>query len=207
MREIYKKDNFGRVKRVEYFDDTMLVSTEEMSYLGNSHNPIRIIYKKREKGHLVRVKEEVYKFKNNQLKSLILYLYIKKKRYIKGKILYFFSNNLLKRIEYYKYNERLKKLFIFGLDQYEYKNRKLTGRRIIEYKINSKNNKSMQIAQYVATYENKKIKNLKIWILDKKSKKIVEKVIKNSILASVKILKIEKFYILTSRGKNLKNNK
>ncbi|MCP4130294.1 MAG: hypothetical protein GY754_04875 [bacterium] len=207
FREIERKDNLGRVTAIMYYNGNSLERVEEIEYYGNSHNPSAIIYKKEEGRKLSQYKSERYIFKGNNLVELSFFIYRNNGKIKTGMIkYYYYPNNNFKRIEYFSSSDLLTesedKMFIFGLDQYTYKSRQLISRRIIEYEFNPQTKKSMQIGQYVVYYNNGSIASMKSWILDRKSKKVVEKNEKNILFVSTKIKHIEEFYITRSRGKD-----
>ncbi len=197
-----KKDNLDRVSRVFYYEGNILSKSEEITYYGNSHNPSRILYKIRSGNSFVPYKEEEYYFVENNLVKLSFFIYKNGKRINTGMIKYFYENNKQTRIEYYSHDESLRKIIIFGLDQYEYRNGKLSTRRIIEYEVNPGTGRPMQIGHFYLKYTNGKIDSMKLSILDKKSKKIIEKIINDTELVYDKIDDIEKYYIRRSRGKD-----
>ncbi len=201
LKEIHKKDNLGRVISVLYFDGNELDRMEEITYYGNSHNPSKIVYKKKVGMDYIPLKEEVYKFNDNNLVRLSFYIYKNFSKIKTGMIKYYYAKNKPSRIEYYSYIKSMKKMFIFGLDQYKYRRGKIYNRRIIEYEFNPENKKPMQIGHYVIYYNKGKIISMKLSIMDKKSKKIIEKKVKNIDLVNGKVEDIEEYFIRKSRGK------
>lgn len=201
-REVQRRDNLGRVVRISYYEGSSIQRMEDISYYGTSHNPKKIFYMKKVGLNLVPVREESYIFKGKKLSKLSFYSYKDKKKIKVGIIKYYYAGNHPFRIEYYSYLRNYKKYFIFGLDQYSYRGRILHQRRIIEYELNRKTDKSMQIGQYVVHYKKGKIHYMQSWIMDKKSKKIVEKTEKNAELIDNKIAFIEQFY--NNRARNSK---
>lgn len=201
LYEMQKRDAFDRVTQIAYYDGNDIVRSEEITYYGNSHNPSRIVYKKRNKGVLIPYKEEQYQFKKNNLKKLSFYIYEKINRIKTGEIKYFYKRDRPKRIEYYSLNESRMELHIFGLDQYKYKKKELKKRRIIQYELNPKTGKAMQVAQYVVYYKSGAIIEMKSWVMDKKSKKVIEKKETNSEKVYHKLERLEKRYIKLSRGR------
>jgi hypothetical protein len=202
IRVFEKKDNLDRVSRVFYYKENIISKSEEIKYYGNSHNPSRIIYKIRSGNRLVPYKEEEYYFVANNLVKLSFFIYKNEKRLNTGMIKYYYKNNMQVRIEYYSLDKSLNKIIIFGLDQYEYSEGKLSTRRIIEYEVNPGTGKPMQIGHFYLKYKSGKIESMKLSILDRKSKKIIEKLINDSELVYDKIDDIEKYYIRRSRGKD-----
>ncbi len=202
IRVFEKKDNLDRVSSVFYYKGNLISKSEEIKYYGNSHNPSRIIYKIRSGNRLVPYKEEEYSFEANNLVKLSFFIFKNEKRLNTGMIKYYYTNNKQIRIEYYEREKSLNKIIIFGLDQYEYSDGKLNTRRIIEYEVNPGTGKPMQIGHFYLRYRNGKIDSMKLSILDRKSKKIIEKIINDSELVHDKIDDIEKYYIRRSRGKD-----
>jgi len=200
-REVQKRDNLGRVSAVSYYDGNALIRTEEFSYYGNSHNPWAIIYKKKNGLELKPYREEEYVFSNNNLERISFYVYRRGEKEKAGMIRYFYKSERTDRIEYYTYRKELQEFVIFGLEQHFYNGNEMTSRRIIEFEFNGQTQKSMQIGQYVVYYEKGSISWMHSWIMNKKSKKIVEKKEFNSDLISNKVAFIEDFYMQRSRGK------
>jgi hypothetical protein len=202
IRVFEQKDNLDRVSRVFYYEGNIISKSEEIRYYGNSHNPSRIIYKIRKGNRLVPYKEEEYYFTANNLVKLSFFILKNGKRTNTGMIKYYYKNSKQTRIEYYSLDKLLNKIIIFGLDQYDYSEGNLSTRRIIEYEVNPGTGKPMQIGHFYLRYKNGKIDSMKLSILDRKSKKIIEKIITNSELVDDKIDDIEKYYIRRSRGKD-----
>ncbi len=193
-REVQRRDNLGRVVRTSYYEGNSIQRMEDISYSGTSHNPRKIFYMKKRGLNLVPAREEIYTFNGNNLTKLSFYIFENKNRFKAGMIKYYYTDSKPFRIEYYSFLHDIKKYFIFGLDQYTYSSRKLNQRRIIEFEFNRKTAKSMQIGQYVVNYNNGKIASMQSWIMDKKSKKIVEKTENNTEFIDNKIAFIEQFY-------------
>lgn len=202
IRVFEKKDNLDRVSRVFYYEGNIISKSEEIKYYGNSHNPSRIIYKIRSGNRLIPYKEEEYYFTANNLVKLSFFVIKNGKRLNTGMIKYYYKNNKQIRVEYYEREKSLNKIIIFGLDQYEYSDGRLNGRRIIEYEVNPGTGKPMQIGHFYIRYKSGKMASMKLSILDRKSKKIIEKIINDSVLVHDKIDDIEKYYIRRSRGKD-----
>ncbi|MFC1671285.1 hypothetical protein ACFL20_12910, partial [Spirochaetota bacterium] len=199
--EIVRKDNLGRVTKVAYYNGRTLRHLEETQYFGNSHNPKIVVYKKSLGMGLIPYKVEEYQFVNNNLASLSFYIYKDNKRNKTGVIKYYYTRNNPSKIEYYSYSKFLNKLFMFGLIQYNYKEGRLSFRRIIEFELNRKSKKSMQIGQYIIFYKKKnKVKSLKSWIMDKVSNKIIKNEEENVKLINAKIGIIEKLFSKSARG-------
>jgi len=207
IRKIEKHDNLGRVSQVLYLSGNDINRIEELEYYGNSHNPKRIVYmrKNNKNNSYSPYKEEVYRFIDNNLSELSFFVYIGEKRITTGMLRYFYKNNFLTRTEFYSFNEKLKKMLILGLDQYIYNKKQLVKRRLIEYEYNLTTGKSMQVGQYLIVFENKMIKNMKYSIMDKKSKKIIEKRESNSEKVLKTIENIEEYYNKMSRGRQFIN--
>lgn len=202
FREIERKDPLGRVIHVAYYDGATLIRDEELKYYGNSHNPSQIIYKKKSGLDMAPYKEESYQFENNNLLKLSFYIYKDNKKINTGMIVYsYYRNNKLKRIEYYSFEESMNQMYIFGLDQYTYKDDRLVSRRIIEYELNRENQQPMQIGHYVISFKDEQIDSMKLSIMDKVSKKIIENNFPDGDLVYKKIENLEDTYIRKSRGK------
>ncbi len=184
-----------------FYNGNTLNRIEEMKYYGNSHNPSQVIYKKRAGMDMVPYKEEQFEFQNNNLSKLSFFIFRDSKKINTGMIKYLYSDNKHNIIEYHSLNEGLNKMFIFGLDQYIYRDDTLITRRLIEYDINPENNQPMQIGHFVISYRDEKIESMKLTIMDKDTKKIIEKYVKESDLVLKKIEDIEDYYIQRSKGK------
>jgi hypothetical protein len=205
IRKIEKHDNLGRVSQVIYLAGNNVDRIEELEYYGNSHNPKRIVYMKKVENNYHPYKEEVYRFIDNNLSELSFFIYIGEKRITTGMLRYYYNRNFLKRTEFYSFNEKLKKMIILGLDQYIYNKKQLIKRRLIEYEYNLSTGKSMQVGQYLVVFENKIVKSMKYSIMDKKSKKIIEKRESNSEKVLKTIESIEEYYNKMSRGRQFIN--
>ena len=152
-------------------------------------------------------KEESYLFENNNLIKLSFYIYRDNKKINTGMIIYsYYKNNRLKRIEYYSFEESVNQMYIFGLDQYTYKDDRLISRRIIEYELNRENQQPMQIGHYVISFKDEQIDSMKLSIMDKVSKKIIENNFPDGDLVYTKIENLENSYIRKSRGKEFLKN-
>ena len=174
-RGVKKKDKLGRVTRVSYFEGSTVDRIEKIKYYGNSHNPLRKVFYRESGEGLKKVKEINYLFAGNSLARITFSVYMNDRKEDTGMIKYFYMRDKFRRIEYYSYNRDKKKMNIFGLDQYTYVNNVTHSRRIIEYEYNTETDRSMQIKQFVVYYQDGKPLKMKSWIMDKKSKKIIEK--------------------------------
>ena len=204
MREIERKDIFGRVSAIVVYNGSKIEKISEIVYSDNSFNPSSVIYKKDTKGLLVPYKEEEYNYQNNNLKATVFYIYSSNKKVKTGWIDYNYDNNNIKDIGYYILDEKTGMLYMFAFDSYEYDdNNKLSSRRYIEYDFQPEKKETTQTAQYVFLYENGNVLELKTWILDKKSNKIIEK--KELDLDSVNntIRNIEETCNIKVRGRDL----
>jgi hypothetical protein len=204
MREVERKDIFGRVSAIVVYDGAKIEKISEIAYSDNSFNPASIIYKKDSKGLLIPYKEEEYIYQYNNLKAIYFYIYINNIKTKTGWIDYNYNSNDLRDIGYYILDEKTGILYMFAFDSYEYnENYKLTSRRFIEYEFQSEKNETTQTAQYVFIYDNGNVVEMKTWILDKKSNKIIEKKEKNLELVNIKIRSIEETCNLKVRGRDL----
>lgn len=208
FHELERKDNLGRVTHVSYFSGTDLIREEDIKYYGNSHNPAHIIYRKKIGTDMTPFKEEVYTFEQNNLTKLSFSVFRDTKKINTGMIIYLYhQNNRMKRIEYYSFEETLSLMYIFGLDQYNYSDKgHLISRRIIEYELNRQTQQPMQIGHYVISYKNEQIESMKMSIMDKESKKIIENNIPDGDQVYKKIETLEDAYIRKSRGREFLKN-
>jgi hypothetical protein len=203
MREIERKDIFGRVSAIAVYNGSKIEKISEIAYSDNSFNPASIIYKKDIKGLLIPYKEEEYIYQYNNLKSIVFYIYNNNKRIKTGWIDYNYNNNNLKNIGYYILDEKIGILFMFAFDSYEYDdNYKLTSRRYIEYDYQPEKKEITQTAQYVFFYNNGNAVEMRTWILEKKSNKIIEKKEKNLELVNNTVRNIEETCNIKVRGKD-----
>jgi len=202
LRQFEKRDNDGRVKKLENYYGNFLKSEENYSYSGDSKNPSKIVYKARRNGKLVPVKEERYIFRGSHLLKLSFYKYTSDGKKLSGQILYSYRNDLLSRIEYYKKDNRTRRLHIIVQDRYQYKKRNLLKRRFIEYTLNPATRQPMQVGQYVIRYRAKKPVSMKTWVM--KDNKLISTTISDSARISKKISLLEKYYLAQSKDENLK---
>ncbi len=204
MREIERKDIFGRVSAIVVYNGSKVEKISEIVYSDNSFNPTSVIYKKDNKGQLVPYKEEEYNYQDNNLKATVFYIYKNNKKLKTGWIDYNYNENNLKDIGYYILDEKTGILYMFAFDSYEYdENNKLTSRRYIEYDFQPEKKETTQTAQYVFLYENGNVVELKTWILEKKSNKIIEKKETDLDFVNNTIKNIEETCNIKVRGKDL----
>jgi hypothetical protein len=203
MREIERKDIFGRVSSIAVYNGAKVEKINEITYSDNSFNPANILYKKDINNALVPIRQEEYIYQYKNLKTVIYYVYNNKKKIKTGWIDYTYNSNNLKNISYYVIDDKTSIPFMFAFDSYDYdENYKLTSRRFIEYDLQSDKNETTQTAQYVFIYENGDITEMKTWILDKKSKKIIEKKEINRELVNMVIRNIEESCNTKVRGRD-----
>ena len=199
-RNVKKKDPLGRITSSLSYRGASVDYSEEFEYYGNSHNPRRIIYRKKTSRGLEPFREEVYTFKPDGLSKILFYVYVNNKKKHTGEILFYYNGKKIQRKEYYALPVSGKQIALFGLDQYTYKDGVRTERRIIEYEYMPALGKSMQIGQYVVFYRKGCVSYMKLWIMDKKSKKIIEQMEKDTQFVDMKIRNIEKFYLNRTKG-------
>ncbi len=176
-------DSKGRLIRVNYYDRDRVKYTENLHYRGADKRPYRIVYKKRKAGTMVPMRETVYSFMEGKVGEKTFYRYLGNRKRKVGFISYKYIDGNRRETRYYKISIKTGKSFMFALQQYSpgADNDKKT-RRFIRFAINPGSGKPMQTHQSVIYYKNNEIKSMKTWILDMKTKKMVEKNEKSIIL-------------------------
>ena len=174
-RVIEDRDNHNRAIKLTYYDGGSVDRVEEIAYKGNSSNPSEVIYKKYRRSKLIPYKLEKYRFFNNDPVIITTYALIGNRRIRTGQIrYYYYANNEPKRKEFYTYIKAMKKMFIFGVYQYKYKNEALKTLHINKYEFNPLFSKSMQVEQHMVFYTIGNISHMKSYVMEKKSRKLVE---------------------------------
>jgi len=181
-------DKMGRLIRVNYYEGKMVRCTENLYYIGKSRKPHKIMYKCRKGKILAPFSEIKYSFINDTVTRKTFFKYTKNTKNIEGHISYTYENDRVKEVRYYTMLKPGNKSFMFALQQFSYSDANLKQRRFIHYQINPDTLKPMQNCQYVINYNDGKIESMKTWILDEKSKKVIEKN-NNSIILITKIMK------------------
>ncbi len=200
---IEEKDSKGRIYQKSSYLDGELKSVEDTKYLGDSSKPLIRIFKTLQGTRLVSIREENFFYKNRILSDILYYIYIDNAKILSGKINYFNSNGLTKRIEYYSLTSiNRKNLFRSGIEIYSYNDHRLEKRRIIEYEYNNETKKTMQLSQYDLLYKDNKVISMQTWMLDKKSKNIIKSEENNLDIIEEIIKNIEKS--LKERAKGIK---
>lgn len=193
-----RRDNLGRTVRISYYERGDLEHVEEIKYVDNSFNPRKVEYRYYNGSRWVVRKEEKYYYRDNNLFRLAFFVHKKDEIEQTGSIVYRYSGTRPLRIEYYKNGPGGD--YLMALDQYTYEGRSLDQRRLIEYEINPETGRRMQVGQYVIQYEKGEPQVIRSWVLDKKTKKIIEKKEERKQEVKEIIQRLEERFLHTCKG-------
>lgn len=201
---IEEKDNVNRVVRRATYEDNNISMVEEIVYHESTTRPLQKTYKRLVGNELITFRQEIFKYNRNILRSINYYSYQNTKKILTGKIKYMTKRAVPQKVVYFTLSGiKAGKLFQSGIDLYNYKNNILSTRRIIEYDFNKRTKRTVQISQYVISFENKKIVSIQSSILDKKLNKIITKEEKDSKMISEIVRNINKSLLERAKGVNL----
>ena len=208
---IEDRDDRGRIIKKSTFKKGKLKQVAEITYKKDSGKPSKILHLRSEDGKLLPYLEERFQYKNDKNGILTkadysIFLNHGKPQRVKSGYSNFYLDGEYRPLKFEYFSIAgidNKKMFRSCLDLYGYSgDKKLETRRIIEYDYNPETRKEMQLSQYVLSYRDGKIETLQIWILDRKTGKIIKKQENNRKIIDEVVYNIEKS--IKDRSKGLK---
>lgn len=193
-------DSSGRLYKVNHYNESQLIESEEYIYTDESDLLGRILYKKKQGNSLVPYKELKYSYNGTAVSAIEFYTIQGNQRVDEGKITFTFEEG---RLTFTKYFIRLKpsgKLFMFALQQHLYSENSIATRRFVQYEINPDSLKPMQSSQHLFFYKDNIPESMKAWILEENTQKIIENSEKDLTIIEKIIEDIEKKCIYRSSG-------
>lgn len=193
-------DSSSRLYKINHFNESQLIESEEYIYTDKSDKPVKILYKKKKGNSLVPYKELKYSYNGSNISSIEFYSIEDGIRIDQGRITFTYEEE---RLAFIKYFIRLKpsdKLFMFALQQHLYLETNLITRRFVQYEINPDSLKPMQSSQHVFFYKDNIPESMKAWILEENTQKIIENCEKDLTIIEKIIEDIEKKCIYRSSG-------
>lgn len=169
-----EKDDMGRIIRsttyIEDAPDTIIITR----YIGKTEKPLSREYIKKKKELTVHSWLETYTYNKGKISIIKFFIEKNGNKLQSGEITYNYKKENLNKIEYRSLLQTGdKKLFMHGMDIYNYSDDELVSRRIIEYELNPKSKASIQLSQYLINYSDNEIDSMQTKILDKKSNSII----------------------------------
>lgn len=193
-------DSSSRLYKINHFNESQLIESEEYIYTDESDKPVKILYKKKQGNFLVPYKELKYSYNGSNISSIEFYTIQEGQRVVEGEITFTYEEE---RLTFIKYFIRLKpsgKLFMFALQQHLYSENSLLTRRFVQYEINPDSLKPMQSSQHLFFYKDNIPESMKAWILEENTQKIIENYEKDLTIIEKIIEDIEKKCIYRSSG-------
>lgn len=177
-QSILERDGLGRIHRISTVERGEIVHVEEIKFVKNTRNPSESRFFRKEKGLLRHYREGIYVYTDNRLSRLNYYRVESRRKLLSGFITYEYLHDRPALVSYYRLDPGSSTFYLASLDTSSVEPQSgLRERRLIEYAPNEETGTIMQVGQYVIRYRDGRIESMKSWTLEKKSKKIIEKMV------------------------------